>query len=383
MEPSLRFSVATDQGERALEDGFADEPLPGADAGDRPPTYGQYLSWLGRCLTGGNLPRLASAAGRALGSPVRAGEIGALDLVAEKHGAWYHPAQVRVHTGQGCAVLCANAALGREASLQALREHEVLGELARTRSQALIPDSFGVLREPFRDEDAAVLLCQYFPGFYEFHLRKDGAAPPRMCLWDTDSGPRSLSPGEEEAVYFESARILAYYYDPATCREIHPWHHAAGDFIFSPGPEQPRLRLITVRGFSPVFTPPEDAGPSGPLLGLLFLLTSTSLRARLDRDNGTGELMAAGPASVPPTVRGFFTGLAQACAEQDTDALARAFGKLCIGIGENGLRGICEAVAGSVRPDSPDAPVLSDLAPEHAQSLAAALSTSAAGAFWG
>lgn len=279
--------IATPAGDRAVGPEEAAMPLEGCPA----VTYGRYFDALEAFLA-----RDDGAAFREAGVDVAA--VDGLVLRAEKHGALYHPASVRVRDIR----LCVNVAV--EPAGMACLEQEA-GLLARLRER----DATGWLPCPYAAGNAdgmGFLMEEWFTGFHEFHFGADGL----VRLWDFDRGERVLAPEEAVAVYREAARILTRYFDPKTGARIGPWHHAAGDFVARVDGGVVDVRLITVRGHAPA----GDFSQAGPMAGRLavlsFFLTMT-MAMRLDRVDGVGELVLAGEDVAEAAVAGFATALGE------------------------------------------------------------------------
>ncbi|MGO8822190.1 MAG: hypothetical protein ACLQO6_13350, partial [Desulfomonilaceae bacterium] len=80
-----------------------------------------------------------------------------------------------------------------------------------------------------------------------------------------------------------------YFFNLDTFQEIYPWHHAAGDFIAKLAPF-PDVKLITVRQYESRVSFPDDSHENLNDALLIFLANLT-IRARIDRIDGTGEFV--------------------------------------------------------------------------------------------
>ena len=134
-------------------------------------------------------------------------------------------------------------------------------------------------------------------------------APPLIKVWDVHSEKPFLDAEEARSVYHQAALILTAYLDPESFSQIYPWHHAAGDFILKRLEAGAQLRLITVRGYLPLVTVGSD--PSEKWIPLVHFFLNLSLRMRLDRLDGTGELVWADPDCLAGVVSGFIEGWEQ------------------------------------------------------------------------
>jgi hypothetical protein len=129
-----------------------------------------------------------------------------------------------------------------------------------------------------------------------------------MVVWDPLRGSRPLTAKQTTGVYRLVACILTATYNLLNSEHIAAWHHAAGDFVIRTEPT-PDLKLVTVRQYRPLFTGSMDDTETVFQTLLLFLL-HLSVRTRIDRDNGTGDLLWSAALAVPATIDGFFDGLA-------------------------------------------------------------------------
>ena len=237
----------------------------------------------------------------AAGCPADKAGIDELVIRAEKHGALYHPASLTVRAGGVEAKLCVNVAAS-PASI-ALLEQEA-GLLIGLRER-FSPDYLPCPQAFATAGELAFLLEDWFAGYHEFH--QDGTG--RVRLWDYDIGERTLDDQSALEVYRQAAHILTRYYHADTGASIGPWHHAAGDFVAKVTGETVSVRLITVRGYG-AGQDFAEAGELADKLAALAFFTNMTMRIRLDRVEGVGQLVLAGEAVVEAAVRGFISGLA-------------------------------------------------------------------------
>mgnify|MGYP001481531539 CR=1 FL=1 len=290
--------IATPQGAVAYRQEQAASPVEG---GESWLTYGAYFAALEAFVAGEGGQALARAAGE-LG---RAGGLegaAAIILRAEKHGALYHPASLTLRYPDGAVKLCVNVAATPVAVACLEEEAGLLAGLRRRFTPEFLPRPYLL----GRSGELAFLLEEWFDDYHEFH--QDGSG--RVRLWDFDGGERLLPSAQALALYREAARILTRYFDAATGAAIGPWHHAAGDFVARVADGTVSARLITVRGHDAArnFT---EAGPMAERLAALAFFTGMSMRLRLDRVDGVGELVLAGEDVAGAAVAGFAQGLGE------------------------------------------------------------------------
>ena len=264
-------------------------------------TYGAYFVGLEAFLTGEAGPALLEAAREAGCGPEGDG-LTELAIRAEKHGALYHPASVTARFAGGEVKLCVNVAATPAAAALLEEEAGWLAGLRRTFTPDFLPRprAFGLVGE------TAYLLEDWFSGYHEFH--QDGSG--RVRLWDFDAGERQLSKAQSLELYRQTACILTRYYHAASGSSIGPWHHAAGDFVARVDGDAVSVRLITVRGYG-AGQDFSDAGPLAEKLSALAFFTNLTMRVRLDRVDGVGELVVAGDDVAGAAVEGFVQGLGE------------------------------------------------------------------------
>jgi hypothetical protein len=149
-------------------------------------------------------------------------------------------------------------------------------------------------------------MTEWFEDYHEWHLTADQSH--KICIWDQDRGKRFAAEEETSGIYRESSKILALYYDTETFRQIRPWHHAAGDFVVNTENEKVRVRLTTVRGYEPLELY-SHAEPINPVIALLYFFLDLSTKMRLDRIEGTGEVIWADHFCLGPVAEGFLDAL--------------------------------------------------------------------------
>ena len=295
-----------------------DRPLPetrqGQAAAARPTddtsdtvSYGRYFAAVHRFCQADGWRRMVRAVSRRLARPVLASELRHMSIYLEKHGAIYHPARLQVTVQESPIQFVVNVAVSPAGRQTLPVEVRALQRLNHERPFGWLPTIY--------DCDAAappLFLADWFADFHEFHLtRPPGSEETAVVVWDGAPSPTLLSTDQKTDVYRQAAMILTACYDPISSSQIHPWHHAAGDFVVRIDPARLAVRLITVRGYAPLAA--DGSGAPDTERAILDLLTSffihLTLRMRLDRIDGVGDVAWAPPASLAPTVQGFFQGL--------------------------------------------------------------------------
>jgi len=239
-----------------------------------------------------------------------------IDIVLEKHGAFYHPARiVIVDAGRRERWLALNVAV-TPVGLEVMESE--MAAMCRVRSrmpEGILPGVYGQAWIEGPDGIRyGMLLTEWLRGFHEFHLARDRRTGTLgVRVWDPLAPDTFLNAVQEADLYRQAAELLARAYDPETTAQIYPWHHASGDFVLRVDTAGVTLKLISVRQYASTLATERGDSPDsdGQTLALLVFFLNTTLRLRLDRLDGTGPLAWAGAAAVPAAVKGLFSGLAE------------------------------------------------------------------------
>ncbi|MGC8603893.1 MAG: hypothetical protein ACP5VS_09415 [Desulfomonilaceae bacterium] len=236
--------------------------------------------------------------------------IKSIDLVAEKRGADYFPASVRVRTTHDNIWFAANVALTERGLSRIERDYELLKYLGSKNDLNFLPQVF-FINEPENSSASLtgspnrIFLAEWFRDYHEFHITGNVKGDTSiLSFWNTDKGYFELSESVAFKIIEQISYILASYYDLETYQEIYPWHHAAGDFIakLDHGPD---VKLISVRQYEPrVFF--SGASYENPNQALLFFLVNLMIRSRIDRIDGTGRFAWLKGRFDKPVFYGFF-----------------------------------------------------------------------------
>jgi len=236
---------------------------------------------------------------------------------AEKHGALYHPARVMVYAGSRSAAFVVNVAVSEEGKARCDTEYDRLQELSLL-AQRFLPRVYAKREMPSQRFGAIKLfLGEWFDGYHEFHLSTDPASRRQaLKLWDNKPAASFLGEGQTEDLYRQVAKILTTFYNPETLEEITHWHHAAGDFVVRLDRDRVDVKLISARDYASPYgtegsagTPAEDA--EQVLQALLLFLLKMTIRIRLDRCDGVGQVLWAEEPSVLAAVDGFCQALSE------------------------------------------------------------------------
>lgn len=154
-----------------------------------------------------------------------------------------------------------------------------------------------------------MFLAEWFEDYHEWHLSVDEAdKTQKLRIWDQISGHRFATQKEGFEIYRQAAKILTLYYDIRDSRQIYPWHHAAGDFVVGRKDGDIDVKLITARAYEPLVTFLEEEDIN-PMVALIYFFLNLTIKTRLDRLDGLGDVAWAGDFTVEATTEGFFRAL--------------------------------------------------------------------------
>ncbi len=240
----------------------------------------------------------------------------AFRIFLAKHGEYYHPARVETEIEGVPHRWVVNVAVSAAGKSLLFREYAALERLAREFPAAYVPRVYAAAEaDAGRGRPLAMFLGQWLAGFHEFHTTRDTPGGGQaLALWDPERGPVLLDGDQARALYRQVARVLTYYLNLTTFEGIGAWHHAAGDFVVRLKGRRAEVRLITVRDYRPLFRRRPESGDrvgavTALLEALLVFLLNMSVRTRLDRLDGTGDLVWSDPLAVEATVAGVIDGL--------------------------------------------------------------------------
>lgn len=149
-----------------------------------------------------------------------------------------------------------------------------------------------------------LVLSEWLEGYYEWHITEDGS----ICIWDMDNGYFIASPKQRLSIYEKSSHILTYYFDPATFFHIYPWHHSAGDFVVRYSDSKVELKLTSVRDYNAIVKPKTQYDVA-LITSMVYFFLNMSIKMRLDKKNGVGEVVFAPDDILGSVLKGFLSGL--------------------------------------------------------------------------
>ncbi|MFC1515844.1 hypothetical protein ACFL7E_03695 [Thermodesulfobacteriota bacterium] len=280
-------------------------------------TYGVYFNSVRSFLEKNRFEIITSAVSQMLNRNVTPDEIKGIRICLEKHGEFYHPARVAVDVCGKSVSFVVNVAVSHTWKDVVQREYRLIQRLNIDFPRTFLPEVYAQGEIPIEGSDVTLgmFLGEWFEGFNEFHLSIDKAdGKQKLLIWDPVQGNSFLSEDQAKTLYNRAAMILTCYYDIETFEHISLWHHAAGDFVVKLQDGKIDLKLITVRRYAPMFgeiEAQEEASASQLMLeALLVFFLNLTLRMRLDRLDGIGDMTWADNVAVEGALDGFFRGLA-------------------------------------------------------------------------
>jgi len=223
---------------------------------------------------------------------------------SEKHGTLYHPASIEVLLNNKSITFGLNVATTETGKEWLKEEFSVLRVLYEKYRLPYLPYAY-LLEER---NHMVFLLEEWFESYHEFHLSQNNDGQQVLQLWEYGNGYRYLTPEQTKEIYRQSSLIMTLYYDVSDYSQIYPWHHGGGDFIASVVQDKISVRLSTARRYDP-FIIFQDTANVNPSVALTYFFLNLTLKMRLDRLDGVGEVTWADDSCVPATVNGFFDGL--------------------------------------------------------------------------
>lgn len=273
-------------------------------------TYGDYFTAARRFLEREQFQIISPAL-----MPERAERISDIQICLMKHGEFYHPAKIRVALRGRSRSFVLNTALSRPGRQGIDAEVSALKRLEGLSGPSYVPRVYGKgVVAICGDLIAEMFLGEWFEGFHEFHISRAFDGSQTLCAWGENDESYFLTSEEAYLLYHQAARILTLYYNMATTEHISCWHHAAGDFVIKRDLNRLSVKLITVRKYSPLLQMDKAICFSSQegdqsMAGLLLYLLTLSIRMRLDRLDGIGDVVWADDMAVTGMWTGFLEGL--------------------------------------------------------------------------
>ena len=297
--------------------------------------------------------------------------IQSIDIIAEKHGGDYHPARIKVQAADSRHSFAVNVALTSRGKERISQDCRLLASFRERFPAKFTPEVYflgEVNLQAKNQEDLVIVMFmgEWVDGYHEFHLSVEPEnGKTGTILWDLKRGYQFLSCDTAAEIYRQAALILTSFYDTKTFAEVYPWHHAAGDFVVKYSDGVLDVKLITLRQYAPRMVFPEDSFRNR-LTALMIFLANLTIRMRLDRLDGVGEIVWAGDHAVDGAISGFLAGMqAQVASGMCDDMLFRQFVEETGRMSPAELAEIFQTVTESYDEEAPDRPVILDHLADH------------------
>ncbi|MCD4718463.1 MAG: hypothetical protein K8S13_01190 [Desulfobacula sp.] len=334
-------------------------------------TIGDYFSAAHHFLLKNDFSILKSGLEAVFNTPVQANQITKIVVFLEKHGSLYHPLKIQVVASEKrtCSFVL-NGAVSRSGLSLIENEYDLISKMNQAYSKHYLPQVFGV---DFIETDKGRIgffLGEWFEGYKEFHVTEDQDRR-QIVIWESDGSCHYVFETNALEIYQEISRILTYYYDLETFEQISPWHHAAGDFIVKQEKQSVHVRLITVRGYSPLkeFCTGEEDKKVYILPSLLLFFLNLTLRMRLDRLNGTGKTYMLGNRVIKATIKGFLKALDEKSTIYDFGDLRSVFTEFFRQFSPGQITKMMENILESTHPESSEINLLEKNLESHCKIL--------------
>lgn len=275
-------------------------------------SYGDYFQIVRKLLEKDRFELLTAAISHRTLRKINPEEIKKISVCLEKHGAFYHAARIEVILKDFCLTFVLNLAISEAGRNCIEKEYHALEKLNPIIQKSLLPKVYGRTEIRLKgNQKAGMFLGEWFDGYHEFHISRDPAdGTHKIRLWDPEHQAFYLSPEQSMEVYRQASWILTCCYNVETTEQIFSWHHASGDFIVKVENHSIDVKLITVRRYDAALKD-MDKDTKVILNALLVFFLNLTIRMRLDRIDGVGEIIWSDDLAVSGTIKGFFESLAQ------------------------------------------------------------------------
>lgn len=331
-------------------------------------SYGDYFSAARSFLKKNRYQLISSVAAAYFKREIKQKDIQEIHVFLEKHGEFYHPARIEMAVRNLKILFVLNVAISDSGRKYIDKEYRTLQRLNAGSSLSFLPRVYGLGEAVLKtgtDDEIRMFLGEWLEGYQEFHLSHDPTdGKTKIAVWDTDKGKFFLEKRETVELYKYAAKILTWYYNVETFEQIFPWHHAAGDFIIKIQKNKLDMKLVTVRQYASMFEgewEDKDRDQDAALIleALLIFFLKLSIRMRLDRIDGVGDVIWSDDTAVEGTVEGFFQGMTLKCRHgMVSESNADFFKAYLLSCTKRSLHDLSEAIIKTYNPDAPDRPVI-------------------------
>uniref|UniRef100_A0A831ZJ75 Uncharacterized protein n=1 Tax=Desulfacinum infernum TaxID=35837 RepID=A0A831ZJ75_9BACT len=368
-EPSFAFLIDG----KPVDDGALSRLLPTGLSEDAPKiAYADYFHAIAEALRVRAFEPICRSLHVLTGESFPPDRVREVHIDSVKHGALYHVAKVTVGAGGRWFSMAMNSAVHptRRAALE--REWATLQSLAATTAAPCVPKGLYLGEGMWRDATGEArpfwfFLARWFDGFHEWHLEKgEGGLAEIVRVWDGSAAGSVLTDEQASQLMEQAAYILTLALDRWDFRHIHPWHHAAGDFVVAVQGQAVAVRLVAARNLRVLVPPgPERHERLSAVAAFFFALT---FRLRLDRDRGTGHVVWAPGRWLAAVVRGFLRGWTDGAPPHE-DLSAEEILAALRAFDPSEWQAVGRLLADDLTVDPDEEPLLSRLVADHALDL--------------
>jgi len=384
MPPKPRFSYYLYNTTKPVSDDHAvwQQPLPlsrnfSGKNGEISISHGEYFCAVQTFLENDGDGVICRALTRRLQQNVKLQDIREIRICLEKHGEFYHPARIEVLACHQKISFVLNVAVSETGIMTIKKEYHCLTKLNDELPLCFLPEGYGFGEvESAANRKICMFLGHWFEGYNEFHVSRDPSDKKnKILVWDDIHDRFYLSLEQAAELYRQAARILTYYYNVESFEQIFSWHHGAGDFVVKIDTADLDMKLISVRGYAPLFTNLthlENGEEDVELIlqALLIFFLTLSIRMRLDRYDGVGDIIWADPPAVQSTLAGFFDGLAlKPSVASMPDSIERCFRYYLSLCTKENLYDLSKAVVKRFNQCAPEVQVVKQHLKEHVEEL--------------
>ncbi len=371
VKPQIRFFLSGQTQPLKPNSKLWNQPLPSLSV-----TYGDYFEASGAFIKKNNHEVILTALS-CINEDVRLEQINKINISLEKHGPFYHPAKIEVVTENSVIPFVVNVAVSKIGIECIHKEYFTLKRLNSEFPNSFIPTVCGQEDSIGRDNlKIGMFIGEWFEGYSEFHISRDPSdGKEKILIWDNLKGNTFVSADKAIEIYRQASMIMTCFYSVHTFEQIFPWHHAAGDFVVKQTGDALEVKLITARQYAPLYEPDtQNRNQDSIFEGLLIFLIVLSIRMRLDRIDGTGDIVWADVLSVEGTITGFKEGINKKIRSGEiSNNFFDEFRLYLKSISRNEFFELSKSIVNSFNQSAPDIPVIYRNLTKHSSELFHAL----------
>ena len=337
-------------------------------------SHGDYFTAVRNFLEQDRSEIITRAVSQHMHREVTCEEIEEIRIFLEKHGEFYHPARIETMLHETAIPFVLNVAISDAGKSYIQREYDLLKQFNEDFPFSFLPKVYGQGCVSIASNEFRMFLGEWFQGYNEFHISFDTEDEKyKIVVWDYVNGNYFLTTDQATNLYQQASGILTCYYNVETFEQISSWHHAAGDFVLKCRNDKIDVKLITARQYRPMF---ENNGinkdPDMELIleALLVFFLNLTIRMRIDRLDGVGEIVWSDDTSVDGILKGFFKSLALKPPNVlFPGPLIDCFRNHLLSCSQSDLFGLSQAMVDAYNPQSPEIPVIKKNLKRHVKIL--------------